>query len=84
MPGHPFGRIIPDKVTILYYINQLQYYQVQEMRDSIQSLKSRIDTLKTELNAMLRMLGATMEKKDPKAWDWLHVVGRKLRNDAFI
>ena len=54
------------------------------MRDSIQSLKSRIDTLKTELNAMLRMLGATMEKKDPKAWDWLHVVGRKLRNDAFI
>lgn len=51
------------------------------MRDSIQSLKSRIDTLETELNAMRRMLGATMEKKDPKAWDRLHSVGKKISKE---
>jgi len=42
------------------------------MQDTIQSLKSRIDTLEIELNVMHRMHGASMEKKDPKAWIDLH------------
>ncbi|MCZ7355738.1 MAG: hypothetical protein O8C66_02830 [Candidatus Methanoperedens sp.] len=51
------------------------------MEDSIQTLKSRIDTLETELNAMRRMLGAKMEKKNPKAWDRLHAVGREITRE---
>ena len=48
------------------------------MENTIQTLKSRIDALETELNAMRRTLGATIEKKDPKAWDRLHVIGRRI------
>ncbi len=51
------------------------------MEDSIQTLKSRIDTLEMELNTMRRMLGARMEKKDPKAWDRLHAIGRKITRE---
>ncbi len=48
------------------------------MENNVQALKSRIDTLETELNAMRRTLGATMQKKDPKAWERLHTIGKKL------
>ncbi|MBU4373237.1 MAG: hypothetical protein KJ714_02105 [Euryarchaeota archaeon] len=48
------------------------------MENTIQTLKSRIDALETELNAMRRTLGATIEKKDPKAWDRLHGIGREI------
>jgi hypothetical protein len=48
------------------------------MQDTIQSLKSRIGTLEVELNAMHRMHGASMEKKDPKAWDRLHAIGKEI------
>ncbi len=48
------------------------------MKTTVQILKSRIDTLETELIAMRRMLGATMEKKDSKAWDRLHTIGKQI------
>ncbi len=48
------------------------------MKTTVQTLKSRIDTLETELIAMRRMLGATMEKKDSKAWDRLHKIGKQI------
>jgi len=51
------------------------------MQDTIQSLKSRIDTLEIELNAMHRMHGAAMEKKDPKAWERLHAIGREITKE---
>ncbi|MCX9011671.1 MAG: hypothetical protein OIN66_11190 [Candidatus Methanoperedens sp.] len=51
------------------------------MNDTIQTLKDRIDALETELNAMRRTLGATIEKKDPKAWDRLHVIGREIARE---
>jgi hypothetical protein len=51
------------------------------MQDTIQSLKSRIDTLEVELNAMHRMHGVSMEKKDPKAWERLHAIGRKISKE---
>ena len=44
-------------------------------------LKNRIDALETELNAMRRTLGATMEKKNPGAWDRLHVIGKEIARD---
>ncbi len=48
------------------------------MENTLQTLKGRIDALETELNVVRRMLGASMERKDPKAWDRLHAVGRKI------
>lgn len=51
------------------------------MENNVQALKSRIDTLETELNAMRRTLGATMQKKDPKAWERLHTIGEKLTRE---
>jgi hypothetical protein len=51
------------------------------MENSTQILKNRIEALETELNAMRRTLGATMEKKDPKAWDKLHAVGKEIARD---
>ncbi len=51
------------------------------MENTIQILKCRIDALETELNALRRTLGATMEKKDPKAWDRLHAMGREIARD---
>jgi len=51
------------------------------MKNTIQTLKNKIDALETELNAMRRTLGATMEKKDPKAWDRLHVIGTEIARD---
>ena len=48
------------------------------MKNTIQTLKNRIDALETELNGMRRILGATMEKKDPKAWDRLHIIGKEI------
>ncbi len=51
------------------------------MQDTIQSLKSRIDLLEVELNAMHRMHGVSMEKKDPKAWDRLHAIGREIAKE---
>jgi hypothetical protein len=50
----------------------------ETMKTTVQTLKSRIDTLETELIAMQRMLGATMEKKDSKAWDRLHKIGKQI------
>ena len=51
------------------------------MKNTIQTLKNKIDALETELNAMRRTLGATMEKRDPKAWDRLHVIGKEIARD---
>lgn len=51
------------------------------MKNTIQALKNRIDALETELTAMRRTLGATMEKKDPKAWDRLHIIGKEIARD---
>ncbi len=51
------------------------------MENTVQILKSRIDCLETELNALRRTLGATMEKKDPKAWDRLHVIGKEIAHE---
>lgn len=51
------------------------------MKNTIQTLKNKIDALETELNAMRRTLGATMEKKDPKAWDRLHAIGKEITRD---
>ncbi|SNQ60963.1 hypothetical protein [Candidatus Methanoperedens nitratireducens] len=51
------------------------------MENPTQILKNRIEALETELNAMRRTLGATMEKKDPKAWDKLHAVGKEIARD---
>lgn len=51
------------------------------MKNTVQALKSRIDTLETELNALRRKLGVTVEKKDPKAWDRLHAVGREITRE---
>lgn len=48
------------------------------MKTTVQTLKSRIDTLETEIIAMRRVLGATMEKKDSKAWDRLHKIGKQI------
>ncbi len=48
------------------------------MKNTVQTLKSKIDALETELNAMRRTLGATMEKKDPGAWDRLHIIGKEI------
>ncbi len=51
------------------------------MENTIQALKSRIAALETELNAMRRTVGATMEKKDPEAWDRLHLIGKELSRE---
>ena len=51
------------------------------MQDTIQSLKSRINTLESELNAMRRLHGVSMEKKDPKAWERLHAIGREITKE---
>jgi hypothetical protein len=51
------------------------------MENTMQILKSRIDSLETELNAMRRSLGVMTEKKDPKAWDRLHVLGKEIAGD---
>ncbi|HLB69668.1 MAG TPA: hypothetical protein VJJ51_01345 [Candidatus Methanoperedens sp.] len=51
------------------------------MKTTIKTLKNRIDALEIELKAMRRMLGAAAEKKDPKAWDRLHVVGKEISCD---
>lgn len=48
------------------------------MKTTVQTLKSRINTLETELITMRRMLGATMGKKDSKAWDRLHTIGKQI------
>lgn len=48
------------------------------MKTTVHTLKSRIDILETELIAMRRMLGTTMEKKDSKAWDRLHKIGKQI------
>ncbi len=51
------------------------------MENTTLILKSRIDALEIELNAMRRTLGVTMEKKDPKAWDRLHIIGKEIARD---
>jgi hypothetical protein len=52
------------------------------MKTTIKILQNRIDALEIELKAMRRMLGATAEKKDPKAWDRLHLVGKEITSDS--
>jgi Skp family chaperone for outer membrane proteins len=67
-----------------YFISHqpIKYYNSgARMENNVQALKSRIDTLETELNAMRRTLGATMQKKDPKAWERLHTIGKKLTRE---
>ncbi len=51
------------------------------MKTTINILKNRIDALEIELKAMRRMLGAAAEKKDSKAWDRLHIVGKEIARD---
>ncbi|HIH44505.1 MAG TPA: hypothetical protein HA257_05360 [Candidatus Methanoperedenaceae archaeon] len=51
------------------------------MKTTINTLKNRIDSLEVELKAMRRMLGAVAEKKDSKAWDRLHIVGKAIARD---
>ena len=51
------------------------------MKNTVQTLKNKIDALETELNVMRRALGATMEKKDPRAWDRLHIIGKEIARD---
>lgn len=51
------------------------------MKTTIKTLQNRIDALETELKAMRRVLGAAAEKKDPKAWDRLHLVGKEITSD---
>ncbi len=51
------------------------------MKTTIKTLQNRIDALEIELKAMRRMLGAAAEKKDPKAWDRLHLVGEEITRD---
>ncbi len=48
------------------------------MEDTIKALKSRVDVLETELTAMRRMLGAEIARKDPRAWDRLHAIGKEI------
>jgi len=51
------------------------------MENTIQLFKTKIDSLETELNVMRRTFGVTMEKKDPKAWDRLHLIGKEIARD---
>ena len=51
------------------------------MKTTIKTLQNRIDALEIELKAMRLMLGAAAEKKDPKAWDRLHMVGIEITRD---
>lgn len=46
--------------------------------ENIKALKNRIDVLETELKAMRRSLGVEKERKDPKAWDRLHDIGKEI------
>lgn len=51
------------------------------MKTTIKTLKNRIDVMEIELKAMQRMIGAAAEKKDPKAWERLHVIGKEISRD---
>jgi outer membrane murein-binding lipoprotein Lpp len=51
------------------------------MKTIIKTLQNRIDALEIELKAMRRTLGAAVEKKYPKAWDRLHLVGKEITRD---
>jgi hypothetical protein len=51
------------------------------MENTIQIFRKKIDYLETELNVMRRTFGVTMEKKDSKAWDRLHIIGKEIARD---
>lgn len=51
------------------------------MKTTLKTLQNRIDALEVELKAMRRMLGIAEERKDPKAWDRLHMVGKEISRD---
>ena len=56
-------------------------FNKEEKWKIIKTLQNRIDALEIELKAMRRMLGAAAEKKDPKSWDRLHMVGKEITRD---
>ena len=51
--------------------------QVVPMED-IEVLKSRINQLEAELKVMRKTLRVRREKKDPRAWDRLHELGKEI------
>lgn len=51
------------------------------MKTTLKTLQNRIDALEVELKAMRRILGTAEEKKDPKAWDRLRMVGKEISRD---
>jgi len=44
----------------------------------IQNLENEVKLLKIEITYLKRILGVEREKKDPKAWEKLEKVGRKI------
>jgi len=46
--------------------------------EDLKTLKNRIAYLEKELTIMKRSLGADREKKNPKAWDKLHEIGKQI------
>lgn len=45
--------------------------------EDVKALKDRINHLEAELEVMRKALGG-IEKKDPRAWDRLHELGREI------
>ncbi len=46
----------------------------------IQNLENEVKLLKIEIAYLKRILGVEREKKDPKAWEKLEKVGKKISN----
>ena len=46
----------------------------------IQNLENEVKLLKIEIAYLKRILGVEREKKDPKAWEKLERVGKKISN----
>jgi hypothetical protein len=48
----------------------------------IQNLENEVRLLKVEIAYLKRILGVEREKKDPKAWEKLEKVGKKISNSS--
>lgn len=46
--------------------------------EDVKALTDRINHLEAELRIMRKSLGLERAKKDPKAWDRLHEIGREI------